>query len=134
MGHKSWVNNPDLLPLLLFMEIVHTTTTNLNRNGRPKFIRNKSVFTDLDILESIASETLQDGQLVLTVERAGYALSVGPSTIQSLIASGELPSFYVGEDRKKRPIRIPAEAVLAYVRRHTPIVCEPRAFKAPVKE
>ncbi len=88
---------------------------------REKFMRNKRTL-DIDILESIASEALGDGVLCLTMERLCHALQVDRSTVRSLIATGDLPSFGVGEHRVNRFVRIPAEAVLEFVRSRTPAI------------
>jgi excisionase family DNA binding protein len=95
-------------------------TPTLNRAGRAKFTRNKRTFDDLEILEAIATEALTDGRLTLTMERTAWALGVDLSTIRSMVASGELPSFGLGDHRRKRFIKIPAEAVLELVRSRSP--------------
>ena len=113
-------------PLFHFMEPSNTT---LNRSGRARFSRNKRTFDDLEILEAIASEALADGRLVLTLERTAYALGVDLSTIRSMVATGELPSFGIGDHRKKRFVKIPAEAVLELVRSRTPQgISQPAAY------
>jgi len=94
--------------------------TTLNRSGRAKFSRNRRTFDDLEILEAIATEALIDGRLTLTMERTAWALGVDLSTIRSMVATGELPSFGIGDHRKKRFIKIPAEAVLELVRSRSP--------------
>lgn len=89
--------------------------------GRAKFTRNHRSL-DLDILEAISSEALSDGVLCLTMERVAHCLQVDLSTVRSLVASGDLPSFGVGDHRSKRFVRIPAEGVLEFVRSRTPAI------------
>ena len=101
------------------MEQINQPAKPTRAGGRQKFARNHRTL-DLDILEAISSEALEDGRLCLTYERAGYALQVDLSTIRSLVASGDLPAFGLGNHREKRFMRIPAEAVLELVRSRTP--------------
>ncbi len=103
-------------PLSLFME----PNTTLNRTGRARFSRNRRTFDDLELLQAIASEALSDGRLTLTLEKTAWALGVDLNTVRSMVTTGELPSFGIGDHRKKRFIKIPAEAVLELVRSRSP--------------
>ncbi len=58
----------------------------------------------------------------MTMERVAYALQVDLNTVRSLVAAGDLPSFGIGDHREKRFVRIPALAVLEFVRSRTPAI------------
>ena len=87
------------------------------RSGRPRFRRNDRTM-DSALLEAIASEALEDGQLLIRPERLAYVLQISPATVKSLMDSGDLPVCYVDHTAKRLP-RVVAEDVLKLVRRRS---------------
>jgi hypothetical protein len=88
--------------------------------GRPKG-RSPHLY-NLDAYHALAHEALNDGRLVLTVQRAAFALSCHESSIRSLIKEGDLPCIYVPTVMNKRVIfdpRIPCTDLLEWIERRS---------------
>jgi hypothetical protein len=88
--------------------------------GRPKG-RSPHLY-NLDAYYALAHEALEDGRLVLTVQRAAFALGCNEVSIRALIKEGDLPCVYVPTVMNKRVIfdpRIPCTDLLEWVERRS---------------
>jgi hypothetical protein len=88
--------------------------------GRPKG-RSQRTY-DLSVYYSLAIEALADGRLVLSVERAAFALGCHTASILSLIEQGDLPCVYVPTPMGQRTVsspRIPAADLLQWIEKRS---------------
>jgi excisionase family DNA binding protein len=67
-------------------------------------------------MHAMTTATAPEGTALLKPAEAAEQLRVSRSTIYRLIETGQLPSVHVGE---RRAVRIPREAIAAYIRANT---------------
>lgn len=67
-------------------------------------------------MHAMPTDTTPEGTALLKPAEAAEQLRVSRATIYRLIETGQLPSVHVGE---RRAVRVPREAISAYIRANT---------------